>query len=188
MFIKRVQKRHGALKQYSLLSQPLLPQLSSPFQWTHIVLRMSHIRLVPCPRLGQRPLTGHTRQKRTLISFPQLTAAEWMGREVRTLSENTHVRDKGKILVGSPFVHDAFSFSWSRMTHLSQHRRRRSERQKLFFFFFFLWPASYEDGLYINWLFLGFDYFISWADRLFFRLCCHLALSWIRIRTCLTKG
>lgn len=57
------------------------------------------------------------------------------------------------------------------------------------FFFFFLTCLIWRWVIYCTkWLFLGFDYFISWADRLFFRLCCHLALSWIRIRTCLTKG
>lgn len=161
MFIKRVQEKQGALKRFSLLTQPLLPPPSPFFRETHIVLRMSNVRPVPRPPLGQRPLTGCMRQNVALITFSQLTAAEWLGQQVRTLSENTHRRDNGELLPGPLLaVHNVFSFCWSAddssfSRSLSQQRVRRSE--KLFYFFvlfcfgfFCLWLSSKTGYMWIG--------------------------------------
>lgn len=118
------------------------------------------------------------------LSSPPLNG--WAGRS--GLSVKTHTcgtKERSLWVRRSSMTH---FLSADRGWLISRNTEGEDQKGRSFFFSFFLWPASYEDGLYINWLFLGFDYFISWADRLFFRLCCHLALSWIRIRTCLTKG
>lgn len=193
----RVQEKQGALRRYYLLSQPLLPPPSPLFQWTPIVLRMSHIRLVPCPPPGQWPLTGRTRQNGTLISFAQLTAAEWLGRQVRTLSENTHRRDNGELLVGPPLaVRDTFPFSWSRMTHLSIQREKIREAEvkvKLFFFFFAFDSTCMKTG-YIgtssSWV---FDSLLLAEPTDCFTACFATWLlaeskATLKIRTYLTKG